>query len=273
MIDRLALPHLQKFDAVFARFQSLGRVLVAYSGGVDSSLLLKIGTFALGKNCVGVIANSETLTPEELAAATALANDHNCVLRELKYSELEIENYASNPINRCYFCKFELFSRFVEMAREIGANAVIEGSNTDDVGDWRPGMKAVEELAVVSPLREAGLNKQEIRDLARALGLASWDKPSNPCLSSRIAYGVTIDKTKLAQVADGERFIRSLGFKQVRVRHHGDWANIQIGPDEIPRLNTSLRKSMINHLLSLGFPRVEIDPKGYRMGSLNDAIK
>ncbi|MEN6624935.1 MAG: ATP-dependent sacrificial sulfur transferase LarE [Candidatus Sumerlaeia bacterium] len=272
MIDRLALPHREKFDAVFARFQSLGRVLVAYSGGVDSSLLLKIGTLALGENCVGVLARLEALTAEEIADARAIAAAHGFVLREVEFSESEIENYAANPPERCYFCKRELFGRFVEMAREIGANAVIEGSNADDAGDWRPGMKAVAELDVVCPLREAGLTKQEVRDLARALGLACWDKPSNPCLSSRIAYGVRIDRARLAQVADGERFIRGLGFRQVRVRHHGDWANVQVGPDELGRLTPALRESIVHYLLSLGFPRVEIDPNGYRMGSLNDGI-
>lgn len=272
-IDRYNLPHHEKFESVFARFRKFGRVLVAYSGGVDSSLLLKIGSMALGENCIGIIANSETLTPEELDAARKLAADHACLLREIRYSELEIENYASNPPDRCYFCKFELFSRFVEIAREMGAAAVIDGSNADDVGDWRPGLKAVAELAVVSPLREADLHKDEIRDLARALGLSSWDKPSNPCLSSRIAYGVPIDRGKLKQVADGERFIRSKGFRQVRVRHHGDWASVEVGADELGRLDSTLRQSIIDHLLSLGFSRGEIDPNGYRMGSLNAGIK
>lgn len=272
MINIVNLPHREKFESVFERFRNFGRVLVAYSGGVDSSLLLKIGSMALGENCIGIIANSETLTPEELDAARKLAIEHGCVLREIRYSELEIENYATNPVNRCYFCKFELFSRFVEIAREMGAAAVIEGSNADDVGDWRPGLKAVAELAVLSLLREAGLHKQEIRDLARALGLANWDKPSNPCLSSRIAYGVAIDREKLAQIADGERFIRAQGFRQVRVRHYGDWASVEIGADELGRLDSRLRQSIVDYLMSLGFPRVEIDPNGYRMGSLNAEI-
>ncbi|MCE5230865.1 ATP-dependent sacrificial sulfur transferase LarE [bacterium] len=273
-IDRNSLPHRDQFDLVFNRFRGLKRVLVAYSGGVDSSLLLKIGTLALGENCIGIIANSAIMTPEEIEAARKQAAEHRFALRVVHYSELDIEDFASNPPDRCYYCKRELFTRFTEIARELGAAAVIEGSNADDAADWRPGFKAVTELSVVCPLREAGLRKQEIRDLARALGLASWDKPSNPCLSSRIAYGVTIDREKLAQVADGERFIRAKGFRQVRVRHHGDSATVEVGADELHRLNDpALRQAVIDHLLSLGFPKVEIDPNGYRMGSLNAAIR
>ncbi len=272
-IDWNRLPHRAKFDRVFERMTGLGRVLVAYSGGVDSSLLLKIGTLALAKDCIGVIARSETLTPEEYELASAQAHDHGCQLHEVSYSELAIENYAANPTNRCYFCKHELFSRIQALAIELGARAVIEGSNADDMGDWRPGLAAVRELEVISPLREADLSKQEIRDLARALGLSSWDKPSNPCLSSRIAYGVEIDRRKLEQVADGERFLRQRGFRQVRVRHRGDHASVEVAPAELPRLeDAQLRAELIAHLLGLGFEKVEIDERGYRTGSLNEGL-
>lgn len=270
-IDLAALPHREKFEKVFARFARLGRVVVAYSGGVDSSLLLKIGTLALGENCIGVIARSAIMTPEEIDAARGLAAGHGFVLREVAGNVLESDPFASNPSDRCYYCKLELFGRFAAIARELGAAAVAEGSNADDEADWRPGKRAVAELGVICPLREAALTKQEIRDLSRALGLASWDKPSNPCLASRIAYGVPIDRAKLDQVADGERFIRAQGFRQVRVRHHGDWASVEIGADELGRLDAALRASIVSHLLLLGFARVEIDPNGYRMGSLNAA--
>ena len=272
-IDRASLPHREKFDRLIGCFEDLGEAMVAYSGGVDSTLLLKAGTLALGHACIGVIARSETLTDDEYEAAQAVAAEHGFNLEVITYSELAIDGYAANPTNRCYFCKHELYSRVSELARKRGVGAIAEGSNADDIGDWRPGLRAVRELNVISPLREADLHKDEIRALARALGLANWNKPSNPCLSSRIAYGERIDERKLDQVARGEKLLRARGFRQVRVRHLGVGARIEVGTDEIERLaDPRLRKAVSEEIAALGFKTVEIDPRGYRSGSMNEAF-
>ena len=272
-IDWARLPHKDKFDELFRRFRQLGKVLVAYSGGVDSTLLLKVGTLALGEGCVGVTARSETLTDEEYVAAQAIAHDHDFNIYTIQYSELEIENYAGNPLNRCYFCKHELFSRLQRVAGELGVGVIVDGSNADDVHDWRPGMQAAAELKVVSLLMDAGLHKGEIRELARALGLPNWDKPAAPCLSSRIAYGIPIDKKKLEQIAEGERFLRQQGFRVVRVRHHDMIARIEVEPAEIARLTEpTMRQRVADHLRGLGFRFVTVDLLGYRMGSLSEGL-
>lgn len=273
-IDSTTLPHPEKFEQLTAIFQRLGRVIVAFSGGIDSTLLMKVGTLAIGKDCLGVIARSETLTDTEYEAAVAIAREHDFNLKTIEYSELEIENYADNPINRCYFCKHELYDRLTALAAQLQIPNIIEGSNADDLGDWRPGLKAVAELNVASPLREADLHKQEIRELARALGLANWDKPSNPCLSSRVAYGVKIDRTKLEQVAAGEAFLRERGFRQVRVRHHGDLARVEVAPEEMDRLfEPALRHELAEVLKAAGFKYVTADLTGYRTGSLNEVFR
>ncbi len=278
--DKLALPsasttpdvpYPEKWNALLAWFRGSGQVIIAYSGGVDSTLLMKAGTLAIGRSCLGVIARSETLTDEECRQGLKVARFHDFNIRSITYSELEIDHYKNNPRNRCYFCKRELYSRLRELAAELGIRVIAEGSHVDDVGDWRPGLKAVEELEVISPLRDAGFQKKEIRAVAEVLGLPNWDKPSNPCLSSRIAYGLEIDHQKLEQIARGEKWLRERGFRQVRVRHHGNYARIEVGRQDLQRaLEPDMRSAIITHMVGLGFQQAEVDPEGYRTGSLNE---
>lgn len=262
-----------KFEIMTARFGDLKRVIVAYSGGVDSTLALKVGTLAIGEACIGVTARSETLTQEDFELSARIAKQHGMVQRVVEYSELEIENYADNPINRCYFCKHELYSRLQAMAGELAVHAIVDGSNADDVGDYRPGLQATKELNVVSVLREAGMHKGEIREMARALGLPNWNKPAQACLSSRIPYGEKIDVKKLRQVEQGEAFLRELGFNQVRLRHHGTVARLEVEPGEIARLaRPDLRDRVVKFMRSIGFQFVTLDMAGYRTGSLNEVL-
>lgn len=264
----------RKLEAMIERVAALGRVIVAYSGGVDSTLALKIGTLALGPDCIGVTAKSETLTDTELQAAIELAREHGFIQEFVEYSELEIEGYAANPTDRCYLCKTELYDHLDGLARRFGARAVLDGSNADDVGDYRPGLRAVAEHDVISILREAEVTKDEVRAMARALGLNNWAKPAAPCLSSRVPYGETIDREKLGQIAAGEAFLRGLGFAQVRVRHHGTLARIEVDPAEVSRLaEPELRERVVARLREIGFKSVCVDLAGYRMGSLNEGLK
>lgn len=263
----------EKFEAMKARFVQLGRVLVAYSGGVDSTLALKVGTLAIGRECIGVTARSESLADEEFELTVRIAREHGLRQEIIEYSELAIENYANNPVNRCYFCKNELYERLDELAERFKVAAVIDGSNADDVGDYRPGLKAIQEHQVVSVLRETDMHKSEIREMARSLGLSNWDKPAGACLSSRIPYGQTVTRSKLEQVARGEAFLRQLGFRQVRVRHHDRIARLEVEPEEVARLaDPEVRDRVVEFIRSLGFLYVTVDLAGYRTGSLNEVL-
>jgi len=261
----------QALRAILGRY---GKVLVAYSGGVDSTLILKVAAQTLGpQRAVGVIAKSETLTGDEFEEAVRIAREQGFNLRIVEYSELEVENYASNPLNRCYFCKVELYGRLQEIAEEIGAEAICNGDNADDTSDFRPGLRAAAEAHIVSPLREANMGKAQIRALARRLGLPNWDKPSGACLSSRIPYGETITKEKLDSIGRAEKLLRGLGFRQVRVRRHGPIARIEVAPQEIERLaGAGVRETVSRELKSCGFAYVALDLEGYRAGSLNETL-
>lgn len=262
----------QRLTELEAIISPYGSALVAFSGGVDSSLALAIAARALPKDKVlAVTSNNETYLPSELGLASELADSLDVEHLVVNTRELDDPNYASNPTNRCYFCKSTLYSELEALAREKGYGCVVDGANADDEGDYRPGREAARELDVVSPLSLAGVGKEEVRDLAKHLGLPSWDKPALACLSSRFPYGQEITPEKLTQVARAEEFLRTLGFQQVRVRHHGEIARLEVGPEEIERAFVR-REEISAELKAAGFLYVALELDGYKSGSLNAAL-
>jgi pyridinium-3,5-biscarboxylic acid mononucleotide sulfurtransferase len=261
---------LEELEAMIAPY---GSALVAFSGGVDSSLALAVAARALPKESVlAVTSNNETYLPSELEQAEAFVRSLGVEHLVVNTRELDDPNYARNPANRCYFCKSTLYSDLRALAQEKGYACVVDGANKDDEGDYRPGRKAAKEIGVASPLAMAGLGKAEVRELARYLGLRTWDKPALACLSSRFPYGQEITPEKLAQVAKGEEFMRSRGYEQVRVRHHGEIARLEVGAAELERA-FSEREEISAELKAAGFLYVTLDLGGYKPGSLNAALE
>ncbi len=260
-----------KLTAILGRMKG---ALVAYSGGVDSTLLLKTAVDVLGSGVLAVIATSETYPGREIAEAKALARRLGVHPRVIKTRELENPDFAGNPPERCYYCKRELFGTLSAIAREEGVPFVLDGANRDDIRDFRPGTKAGRELGVRSPLKEAGLTKDEIRELSRRFGLPTWNKPSLACLASRFPYGTPIESKGLRQVGTAEDLLRRLGFGQLRVRHHGTVARIEIALGEFPK---AVRKAAAGRIVSgfkkLGYRYVTLDLEGYRTGSMNEVLK
>jgi uncharacterized protein len=261
----------QNLQGALAR---LGSVLVAYSGGVDSSYLLMEAHATLGDECLGVLGVSPSLAPQDREEAVALAKNFGLPLIEVQTHEMDNPNYVANRGDRCYFCKDELYGRLEEIRRERGLNAIVDGLNADDVGDYRPGVKAAGEHGVGHPLQEAALTKDDIRLLSRAFGLPTWDKPASPCLSSRIPHGTPVQVTALTNINEGEQYVRSLGIRQVRVRHHDKIARIEVDVADLPKLvDAEHRDGIVRKFKALGYTYVTIDLAGYRTGSLNDALK
>ncbi len=263
----------QKLAQLKALLKKLGSVVVAFSGGVDSTFLLKVAQEVLRDKVLAVTIDSNSFAKKELREANVFCEQQGIVQEVCKFNELDVEGFCQNPPNRCYICKKALFENLLEIAKEHKIAFVVEGSNIDDEGDYRPGMQAVKELGICSPLREVGLTKQEIRQLSRNYGLAVWNKPSSACLSSRFAYGEQITSEKLKMVEQAEQFLQDLGFTQVRVRVHGSLARIEVLLEEIPQLMLQdNRKRIAEKLKEYGFSYVTMDLCGYRIGSMNESL-
>ncbi|MBW9171956.1 ATP-dependent sacrificial sulfur transferase LarE [Clostridium estertheticum] len=262
-----------KFQKLKDSIQGLKSVAIAYSGGVDSTFLLKVAADVLGNKVIAITAKSTTYPEREFKEAVKYIEDIGAKHIVIISEELEIEGFAKNPIDRCYFCKKELFSKVRKVADDNNINAVLDGSNADDVSDYRPGMKAANELRVISPLKDAGLTKDNIRELSKRLGLPTWNKPAFACLSSRFPYGNEITVEKLSMVEKAEQFLLDLGFRQIRVRHHGDIARVEVNAQERDKFfSTEMMDKVANELKSIGFKYVTLDLLGYRTGSMNEVL-
>ncbi|HUV72795.1 MAG TPA: ATP-dependent sacrificial sulfur transferase LarE [Anaerolineae bacterium] len=260
-----------KLDDLKKLVRQMGKVIVAYSGGTDSTLLLKVAHDELGEDAIAVTAVSPSTPRDELDSAISMAEEIGAQHLLIDSDELDNPDYVANSPQRCYHCKHLRFGKLLEMARDKGFAHVVDGNNLDDLGDHRPGMRAARELGVRSPLKEAGLTKADIRALSRKLGLPTWNKPSGACLASRLPYGTPITSARLKQIEDAERFIRSLGISQLRVRLHGDVARIEAEAKDLPTLLEN-RSAIVNELRGLGFSYVTADLEGYRTGSMNETL-
>jgi pyridinium-3,5-biscarboxylic acid mononucleotide sulfurtransferase len=259
---------LAKLENLKTIIKKTDGAVVAFSGGVDSTLLLKVAHDILGEKVLAITANSETYPKRELEAAKAFALSLGIRHIVIETLELEIDGFADNPPDRCYYCKHELFSKLTEIAKTNGMEYVFDGSNYDDRNDHRPGMRAAKQLGVVSPLKQAGMTKDDIREISKEFGLSTWNKPSFACLSSRFPYGTKITPEKLVVIGEAEDFIRDLGFTELRVRHHDNIARIEIGKADLERIIPYADK-IVEKVKSLGFLYVTLDLAGFKTGSMN----
>lgn len=263
----------EKFNDLKQKLLGMGNVAVAFSSGVDSTFLLKAAHEVLGDRAIAVTISSRLFPDRELQDAKSFCRREGIKQIIVDVEELEIAGFRENPKDRCYLCKKALFTRIRQEAAARGIDEVAEGSNLDDTGDYRPGLTAVAELGIRSPLREAGLRKAEIRALSKELGLPTWDKPSFACLASRFVYGETISEEKLRMVDRAEQLLFDLGFRQLRVRIHGTMARIEVLPEDFPKLiSEEIRQRVSSELKRLGFSYVAMDLQGYRTGSMNETI-
>lgn len=265
---------LEKLDRLRGLFEEMETALIAYSGGIDSTLVAKVAWDVLGDRALAVTAESPSLLPEDLEEARLQAAQIGIAHQVVQTHELDNPHYAANPTNRCYFCKSELHDTLKPLALDWGYPYVVDGVNADDLRDYRPGIQAAKERGARSPLAELGISKLEVRELSKHLGLPWWDKPAQPCLSSRFPYGEEITVAKLQRVGRAEVYLRKLGWQNIRVRSAGDTARIEVLPDQVQRfvLETDL-PTLIAAFQSYGFLYVTLDLEGYRSGKLNDVLK
>jgi uncharacterized protein len=261
----------QKYELLRTIIGDLGGCVIGFSGGVDSTFLFSVAVEVLGERALAVTATSETYPERERLEAqdlaTLIGGRHRLVVSE----ELEIPEFQDNPRDRCYFCKKELFGKLRAIADDEGLPHVLDGTNLDDLGDHRPGRRAAAELGVISPLEQAGLTKDDIRNLSKALKLPTWDKPAFACLSSRFPYGTAITAERVRQVGQAEDGLYRLGFRVLRVRYHGDVARLELGPEEFVAATGSLREEVLGCIKAAGFVYVSVDLQGYRSGAMNEA--
>lgn len=263
----------QRIEELTGHLRALGGAAVAFSGGVDSTFLLAVAKVALGDQLLAVIGKSATYPARELTGAIALADELGVPYKVVTTCEIDDPEFSRNPPHRCYICKSTLLNLIIATAGEYGLPHVIEGSNADDVGDFRPGLEAVRKLAVGSPLRELGFTKDEIRRLSHELKLPTWDKPALACLASRIPYGETIDRPLLARIEKAENALQELGLQQFRVRHHGNLARIEVPPDQIESMTRPLlRQQLVTAIKAAGYQYVSLDLQGYRTGAMNEVL-
>jgi pyridinium-3,5-biscarboxylic acid mononucleotide sulfurtransferase len=261
---------LERLRAIFAPMRS---AIVAFSGGVDSTFVLKVAHDTIGDRILALTTTSPTMPDEDRESALTMARAIGARHLVVESNELEIPGYAANPVNRCYLCKYNLFTVCEAKSRELGIDEIVDGLNLDDLHDYRPGMQAASEKRVRHPLVDAELTKAEIRALSRAMNLPTWDRPASPCLSSRFPYGTEITPDGLAKVAAGEKLLHAMGFRVARVRYHGDVARLELEQSEIARvLEPALRDTLDREFKKIGFRFVTIDLKGFRSGSLNEGL-
>ncbi|WP_459480751.1 ATP-dependent sacrificial sulfur transferase LarE [Clostridium saccharoperbutylacetonicum] len=263
----------EKFQLLKDNIKERGSAAIAFSGGVDSTFLVYVAHEILGDKAIAVTATSSTYPQRELNEAIKYAKDIGVKHLIISSEELDIEGFASNTKNRCYYCKKELFTKIRVVAKENSIEYVFDGSNLDDSGDYRPGMQAASELEVISPLKEATLTKEDIRALSKELGIPTWNKPSFACLSSRFPYGRKITIPKLKMVEEAEQFLLDIGIRQVRVRHHGEIARIEVSPEErVKFFDVSVMDKIGETFKKIGFSYVTLDVIGYRTGSMNEVL-
>lgn len=262
----------EKLERLKGYIRGLEKLAIAFSGGVDSSFLLKVAHMVLGDNAIAITVNGAIHPDWEIEEAKEIANNIGVRHIVVDIDIFKDENIVNNPPDRCYHCKLTVFSLIKEVAKSYGIDNVADGSNVDDIGDYRPGMKALKELKILSPLKEVGLSKSEIRKLSRELGLPTWNKPALACLATRIPYNTKITREALSMIDSGEYFLRGLGFNQVRLRHMGNLAKIEVLPEDMPRL-IELREEIIQKLKEIGYTYITVDLEGYTTGSMNRTIK
>ena len=253
--------------------KDMGSVLVAYSGGVDSTFLAVTAHEVLGKNSLAVFAASPVAPPMEKEEAGDLAHNVGLRFKIIESNEMSNPDFVANPPERCYYCKRELYSELKPIAKAEGLKWIADGTNADDLHDFRPGRKASAEAGIRSPLLEAGLTKTEIRQLSHAKSLPTWDRPASPCMASRIPYGIPVTAETLNKIARGEQYLHNLGIRELRLRHHGDIARIELAPADMAKIITpEIRQDIVTHLKALGYKYVALDLTGYRIGSLNEVL-